>query len=198
MTTQQKLPPTFLSNYVFYDTEKRFKKMLDIEWHGQIKSSTDNKKFKIKYYGEILKTSYEGHLLSENGLIVGTDFAPALVFAVDIISGEEILLFDGCKHGYNAMFCDSYTIEQITNRPLANFYVDNFGFDIFEIVVKVYHNVDYADEFGDEINEKSGLETINGEILPIDILDRNGFDYFELILTNANGNEMVAITEELA
>lgn len=42
-------------------------------------------------------------------------------------------------------------------------------------------------KFGDEIAEKGGLETIHGDIVTPESLNRDGYDYFELILTNANG-----------
>jgi hypothetical protein len=136
--------------------------------------------------------------LSEHGLIGNTDFSQSLVYAIDSISGEQILLFDGCKHGYDALFCDTYTKEQTNNRPLTNFYMDNDHHDTFEVEIKVYHNKDYQDEFGDEIAEKGGLETIHGEIITLERLNRDGYDYFELILTNANGKQLVALARELA
>src|SRR5690348_9024880 len=82
------------------------------EWRRRLKSSKGYTKFKIKYYGQ-LHEEYKS-------LIIGTDFAPSLVFAVEESTGQEILLFDGCKHGYNALFCDTYTEEQIKNRPATN------------------------------------------------------------------------------
>jgi hypothetical protein len=111
---------------------------------------------------------------------------------------ENKYCFDGCKHGYDVLFCDTYTKEQINNRPLTNLYTDNDHLDRFEVEIKVDHNKDYQDEFGDEIAEKGGLETIHGEILTLETLNRDGYDYFELILTNGNGKQMVALAQELA
>jgi hypothetical protein len=190
-----KLPPTYLAPFVSADS---IPVSYDIEWRGKIQSSTRGSQFRIKYYGELFTTDFKGRLVSKNGLIAGTDFAPALVYAVDIHSGEEILLFDGCRHGYNALFCDAYTAAQLNDRPLSNWYKDDSGLDVFSIEVKVYHNMDYEDEFADEIAEKGGLETINGNIITVDTIKRDGFDYFELIATNANGKQLVVITEELA
>jgi hypothetical protein len=99
---------------------------------------------------------------------------------------------------YDALFCDIYTKDQIDNRPLTNFYTDNNELDIFEVEIKVCHNKDYQDEFGNEIEETGGLETINGEFISLETLYRDGYDYFELILTNANGNKIVALAQELA
>ena len=70
--------PTYLSSFVTYSNEKYFKDISDIEWRGQIQSSTGNRKFHIKYFGDIFE---------EYNYIVETDFAPSLVFAVDIETG---------------------------------------------------------------------------------------------------------------
>jgi len=183
------LPPTYFENFVSYDNENYFKDLIDIEWRGQIKSSTSNRKFKIKYFGNILE---------EYNYIVGTDFAPSLVFAVDIETGEEILLFDGCKHGYNAMLCDTFTYNQITNRPLTKRFVDNFGSDIFEVIIKIYFNIDYDEELADFQNENGDVELVSGEIVSADTLVRNGFDFIEIKLINENGQETVIVEEELA
>lgn len=189
MTTQKYLAPTYFENLVTYDNDKHFKDLIDIEWRGQIKSSTDNRKFKIKYFGDILE---------EYNYIVGTDFAPSLVFAVDIETEEQILLFDGCKHGYDAMLCDTFTDDQITNRPLTNTFVDKFGSDTFEIIVKIYFNIDYDEELEDFQNEDGNVELISGEIISPDTLVRNGFDFIEIKLINKDLQETVIVEEELA
>lgn len=190
-----KLPPTYLAPFVAADN---IPVSYDFEWRGKIQSSTGGTRFRIKYYGELFTTDFKGRVVSKNGLIAGTDFAPALAYAVDIHSGEEILLFDGCQHGHDALFCDAYNEEQLNNRPLNHLYKDDMDLDTFSIEIKVYHNVDYEDEFGDEIAEKGGLETITGNIITVDAIKRDGFDYFELIATNAKGQQMMVITEELA
>ena len=71
MNPSQYPAPSFLAPFVSYDHPTAFEKMIDIEWRGQIQSSTQNKKFKIKYYGE---------LFEEYQLITGTDFAPELIY----------------------------------------------------------------------------------------------------------------------
>jgi len=195
---QSRLAPTHLDKFTVNDPSGLVNTADENEWRGKIKSSANNTRFNVKFYGEIFKTSFRGKELSEHGLIGNTDFSSSLVYAIDIISGEQILLFDGCKHGYDALFCDTYTTEQINNRPLNNFYTDNAQLDTFEIEIKVYHNKDYQDEFGDEITAKGELETIQGDIITLEKLNRDGYDYFELILTNANGKQMVALAQELA
>src|SRR5262245_40327595 len=69
---------------------KSDKKVQTYEWRRRLKSQSGQTKFKIKYYGQLHP--------NDKALIVGTDFAPALVLAVDSVTGQEILLFDGCRH----------------------------------------------------------------------------------------------------
>lgn len=194
----QKLPPTYLANFVFSEVELYSDFIPEIEWRGQLKSSVNNKLFKIKYYGEPFNSTYEGIKLSSYDLIGDTDFAPILIYAVDIETDEEILLFDGCKHGYDALFCNSFTQDQIIKRPLRNVYQDLNENDIFEIIIKVYHNIDYEDEFSEEIKHKGGIETTSGQLLGIQTLKRDGFDYFELNLKNKNGETITPVSYELA
>jgi hypothetical protein len=64
---------------------------IDEEWTGTL-DIRGQRRFRIRYYGELFE-----------GLIVGTEDAPQLVYGEDESTGELFLLFDGCSHGYNAM-----------------------------------------------------------------------------------------------
>ena len=118
-------------------------KLLATEWRRKLISSSGSEKFKIKFFGQ-------PHDKYKN-LIVGNEFSRQLIFAVDIENGNEILLFDGCKHGYDSIFCDTYTDEQINKRIADKIYIDNEGNDIFEIVISTYYNYN----FDEEINIKT-------------------------------------------
>ena len=126
-------------------------------------SSDTNKLFKIIYYGEPFNSINAGVRLSNFDLIGDTDFAPVLIYAVDIVINEKILLFDGCKHGYEAMLCETYTQNQIINRPTINIYQDPDKNDILQLLIKVCHDIDYVEEFGEEIKNKGGVEAIDGK-----------------------------------
>lgn len=183
--------PTHLNHFVTYQHEAYFNDLMEIEWRGQIQSSTQNKRFKIKYYGE---------LFEEYQLICGTDFAPELIYAVDIDSNEEILLFDGARHGYDPMFCDEFTNEQLTNRPLIHVYKDQDDQTVFNVIVKVYHNIDYEDD--DEMesltNPVGEIELISGEIISIEQLKANAFDFIQIMVINSLGNVYRIFERELA
>lgn len=182
------LGPIFLDD--FTEHIQNPKDLLSHEWRRQLKMASRQTKFKIKFYGQL-------HEDNKN-LIVGTDFAPSLVFAVDTSNGQEILLFDGCKHGYNALFCDKFTDEQIKNRPATNYYTDQDGKDTFEIVISIYYCVDYEDEFADQVNENGLIEIIDGTKIEFEKVKRNGYDTLQIWATNDNGKTIDFISEELA
>ncbi|WP_424003490.1 hypothetical protein [Maribacter sp. IgM3_T14_3] len=160
------------------------------EWRRELRTATVNRKFKIKFYGAL----HEDY----SNLIVETDFAPALVYAVDVVSGEEILLFDGCKHGYNSMFCDTFTHEQIINRPVENLYKGSNGNEVFEITISTYNGIDYEDEFREDVDEHGFLELIDGTKVEFESVKRNGYDTLQIWATNANGDTVEVVSEELA
>lgn len=181
--------PTYLEKYVVYDSSSYFENLLDIEWRGQIQSTVNNRKFFIKYYGDILE---------EYGLIVSTDFSSALVYAEDVVTGEKILLFDGCKHGYSAMFCDEYSEEQHSDRSATKTFVDASGYNTFEVLVSVYHNINYLEEMSDFKNDDGEILLMTGEKIVEEALLRNGFDVIRISVISENGERTEIVEENLA
>ena len=61
---------------------------------------------------EVLEVCYYGNLLTVKGepnpYIVDGDGAPGLVAALDPENGEEFVIFDAGRHGYNNLFCDEH------------------------------------------------------------------------------------------
>lgn len=182
------LGPTFLDGLTEHIQNP--KELHSHEWRRQLKTTSGQTKFKIKFYGQ-LHEEYKN-------LIVGTDFAPSLVFAVDPTTGQEIILFDGCKHGYNALFCDKFTYEQIKNRPATNYYQDEDGNEIFEIVISTYNGIDYDDEFADQVDENGLIELIDGTKIEFEKVKCNGYDTLQIWATNDKGKKIEFVSEELA
>jgi hypothetical protein len=164
--------------------------VLKHEWRGKIRSPSGQKKFRIKFYGKIHSELKD--------LIVGTDFAPILVYAVDPNDGQEILIFDGCKYGYNMLFCDTYTQEQFNNRPVNNFYKNTFGDEIFEIVISVYNVVYYDGELLEQADGDGFVELVDGSMQDFKIAQRNAFDTLQVYAINEKGESFNIIAEELA
>jgi hypothetical protein len=166
------------------------KNLKDYEWRRQLKAINGNFLFSIKYYGQL-------HTSLKN-LIVKTDFAPPLIVALDIESGQEILLFDGCKHGYNAIFCDTFTENQIRDRQTDKIYKDNLGNTHFKIVISTYNSIDYDNEFSQDVDENGFIELDNGNKILFEDAKRNGFTSIQIKVLTEKGNSFEILSEELA
>ncbi|WP_375438194.1 hypothetical protein [uncultured Hymenobacter sp.] len=146
------------------------------EWKRQLRSSSGGTTFQIRYYGQ--------RHAEHRTLVVATDFAPAAVWAVDVTTREEILLFDGCTHGYNALFCDTYTAEQVQTRRAQHFYCDADGEDTFQVLLSTFNGFDYDEEFGKEVDEEGFVTLLNGRKMKLEEVKRNGYDGLQIIVTN--------------
>jgi hypothetical protein len=179
------LGPTFLENLT--EPVSNPTNLRTHEWRRQLKTPSGQTRFKIKYYGQPHK--------EYPNLIVGTDFSAALVFAVDSATGLEILLFDGCKHGYNALFCDTFTNEQINNRPANNFYRSIDGNDTFEIILSTYNSIDFEDEFADQVDENGRIVLIDGSKMGFEQAMQNGFDTLQIWGKTQDGKTIEIVSE---
>ncbi len=174
--------PTYLRNNIQDYAEKRLTTMT-------ISSSTGNDQLEIWYYGDLFKVPNE-----EQQYIVNTDFAPGKIIAKDPMTNEEILIFDAAKHGYDNMFCETYTEEQINNRPLQK-----LAIPASLIVLELGYSIDYEDEKDNyEIDENSFVTLIDdSKMLWNDVLC-NGFDYLAISYINAEGKQIQFVDCELA
>ena len=182
------LGPTFLDGL----TENIINpsKLHDHEWRRKLKLPNGQTKFQVKYYGE-LHESY-------NTVIVLTEFSEALIIAVDIVSGPQVFLFDGCKHGYNALLCDTFTEEQINNRIADKLYKDKNWNDEFEIIISTYNGIDFEDEFSNDVDEDGKIELVDGSKVEFEYLKRNGFNTLQIWGIDKFGNTTEIASEELA
>jgi hypothetical protein len=180
--------PTFLDGLTEHIIEP--KNLQAHEWRRKLKATSGQTKFKIKYFGQL-------HPKYQN-LIVGTDDTPALIVAVEPTNGQEILIFDGCKHGYNAMFCDTYSDEQKKNRKADKIYKASDGTDIFEVTISTYNGIDYDDEFGGDVDAEGLIELIDGSEIKFETAKRNGFDTLQIFGRTGNGDVIEIASEELA
>lgn len=148
-------------------------------------ASNGRDKFAIYYYGEILPNTQH--------LIVATDFAPQLIIAREPQSHEEIVLFDGIKHGYNAMFCDEYSDKQRQNRPLTL-----LNEKLFRVQIQVFYNIDYQTERDDFEDEKGRVTLLSGEVIDFQELENDGFDALCITIIDENQQKFELVNEELA
>ncbi len=185
--TAQNSGPTYLEGYTIPIHSSKEKTG---QWRAKVVSPGGNTHFKIKYYGQ----RHEKH----KNLIVETEIAPPLIFAVHSTTGYTILLFDGCRHGYNALFCDTYSNEQLNGRSAVDFYTTSNGADVFEITITTYNNIDYEDEFSDQVDASGFVELANGNKEQFDMVKRNGYEAINISITDLNGKDVEILSEELA
>lgn len=119
--------------YYLKDNLKKIEETKD-ETTAILSSSTGNTRLDIFYYGETI---------DENGdLFITEGEFPCLIVAKDPISGEEFTVFDGTKHGYDAMFCNEYI--EVVNRVLRKY--EKCG---EEVQIELGYSIDYEEEKGD-------------------------------------------------
>ena len=77
-----------------------------------IQSKKGNTLFEVHYYGDLFEAKGEKQPFIVNYYTDEVEI-PCKIVAKDTETGEEILLFDGYRHGYNAMFCDEFDPEEV-------------------------------------------------------------------------------------
>ncbi len=201
--------PDLYAPYVIEANPAYFEKMHDVEWRGQLQSSTGGRKFRIKYYGELYtwevkqkeahqemhRRNYGNHF---NGLIANTEEAPELIYAVDAVTGEAILLFDSCIHGYDNLFNNEWDHSKMPQRTADILYKDAAGNELFEVVVRTYNNIDYEDTAEGFVQDNGLIKLIDGREVDIPYIQRNGFDGIAIILYDENGGMVMVHQRELA
>ncbi|SCJ51328.1 Uncharacterised protein [uncultured Clostridium sp.] len=61
--------------------------------------------------------------------------------ARDPESGEEFVIFDGGRHGYDNMFCDEHDPSELEHRPLKRYEIP-----ASKLVLELGYSIDYEDE----------------------------------------------------
>jgi hypothetical protein len=160
----------------------------DIEWVGQLISSSQNIYFEIKYYGDIMNREYIAYC--KEGV--------AKVVAVDTKTKEEILLFDKAYHGYDGFMGEVYEEDRKKTRIPDKKYVSKKGSDKFQIVLHVYYNHGIREAIADDADSKKMIEFEDGISMPMQDAFDDAFDGLNVIAIDENGNKFTIILEELA
>lgn len=137
-----------------------------------------NELFDIYYFGDLSQDYFiYSKLDKENGQRI-----PCRIVAKCPKTGDEILLFDGAKYGYNSMFCDTFDDEIMQNRSLQKLEIKKS-----KIKIEFFYNIDYEEEKEDyEVDENDYLETINGQMLSWEDVKKNGFDFIRILAIDEN------------
>lgn len=152
-------------------------------------STSGNEWLEVWYYGDLLTINGEPQLY-----IVPSYFAPELVTARDPESGEEFVVFDGGRHGYDNMFCDEHDLDELERRTLKRYEIP-----ASKLILELGYSIDYEDEKEDfQVNEDGMVALINGERMPWEQVKRDGIDYIALYYVNEEGKQVQILDNELA
>lgn len=152
-------------------------------------STSGNERLEVWYYGDLLTINGESQLY-----IVPSYFAPELVTARDPESGEEFVVFDGGRHGYDNMFCDEHDLDELERRTLKRYEIP-----ASKLILELGYSIDYEDEKEDfEVDESDTVELINGERMPWEQVKKDGIDYIALYYVNEEGKQVQILDNELA
>lgn len=170
--------------------------------HGHIKTCTTGRLLTITLCSitgnEQLEVWYCGNLLTIEGeskpFIVSCDDVPELVAAHDPISGEDFIIFDGGRHGYNSMFCDEYDPVKLKDRTLKK-----YDIPASKLILELGYSINYEDEKEEyETDEKDNVELIYGDKIPWEQVKQDGIDYIALFYINDKGKKIQILDAELA
>lgn len=152
-------------------------------------STSGNEWLEVWYYGDLLTINGEPQLY-----IVPSYFAPELVAARDPESGEEFVVFDGGRHGYDNMFCDEHDLDELERRTLKRYEIP-----ASKLILELGYSIDYEDEKEDfQVNEDGMVALINGERMSWEQVKRDGIDYIALYYVNEEGKQVQILDNELA
>ena len=152
-------------------------------------STTGNELLEVWYYGDLLTLNEEPQLY-----IVPSYFAPELVTARDPESGEEFVIFDGGRHGYDNMFCDEHDPSELEYRSLKRYEIP-----ASKLVLELGYSIEYEDEKEDfEPDDADTVELINGGRMSWEQVKRDGIDYIALYYVNEKGKPVQILDAELA
>ena len=130
--------PYYLKNHITNVKEKKYSTV------GILSSSAGNTNLEIYFYGDTVK-------IKKTPYIVNAEY-PCLIIAKDIVTGETFTVFDGMKHGYDAMFCNETCDNAKRELKL-------YGLCSGKVQIKLGYSIDYEDEKEEyEFNE-------NGEVI---------------------------------
>ena len=108
-----KIPTYFKeSNYKIVEVEEDFSSIRIV---NEVEKDKYNEFFEIYYFGKLDSDAMITEIFDKKTSAI----KPCKVVAKCIQTGEEILLYDQLKYGYNSLFCDKFDLETVDNRPLV-------------------------------------------------------------------------------
>ncbi|MBQ8638521.1 MAG: hypothetical protein IJ468_05075 [Lachnospiraceae bacterium] len=180
-TEPPRLIPTHLDGFVkeYAIRKHHFRRMT-------ICSSSGTDQLELWYVGEVKE--------GKEPWIIGTENQPVRIMAKDPVSGEEILIFDGARHGYEAMFCEADFRE--TDQVVC---WKKYELPPVKLVLELMYSAAWDEEqSGFDFDEDGKCILADGTKMEWDDVKRNGFDGLVLMYENPKGKLVeLAVSEEL-
>lgn len=135
-------------------------------------SSAKNTEFEIYYSGNLRTTGDDVYIVQ--------DGTPCLIAARDIVSKEEIIIFDGLKHGYNALFCRMPA--EIPERKLKLYELYKGKIEIF-----FGYSIDYESEKEYyTFNDNNEVKLADGTYFDFENIKSIGYDWISAKFSDVN------------
>lgn len=155
--------PNYLKNHIRNVKEKHDSTV------GELVSSTGNANLEVYFYGNLVN-------IKKTPYIVDADF-PCLIVAKDAASDEMFTVFDGTKHGYDAMFCND-PLDRVQRE------LKRYGHAVGAIQITLGYSIDYEDEKEDyEFDEDGNVVLMYGS-MDWEQAKSIGFDWISLKFTD--------------
>lgn len=150
--------PYYLKNHLIDIKETRDKTT------AILSSAAGNTNLEIFFYGELIN-------IKRTPFITDGEF-PCIIVAKDPVSGEEFVVFDGMKHGYDPLFCNEYLKN--AKRNLIKYEKYNG-----RIQIRLGYSVDYEEDKDDYEFVGDQVKTMYG-VLGWEDMKSIGYDWISL------------------
>ncbi|MCH5165401.1 MAG: hypothetical protein J1G01_03265 [Clostridiales bacterium] len=158
--------PFYLKNHLTDIKEKKDKTK------GVLISSAGNTELEIYYYGGLVSVGRAPYICDGE--------LPCLIVAKDHLTQEKFVVFDGLKHGYNAMFCNESVADCKRDLEL-------YDYRKGKIAVTFGYGIDYDEEKEEyEFNDKNEIKLIDGTYLDFEKAKSIGFDWITIKFLKKN------------
>lgn len=138
---------------------------------GILTSSTGNTNLEIYFYGDTVK-------IEETPYIVDAGF-PCLIVAKDPVTNEEFTVFDGMKHGYDAMFCNE-PCDDVKRELKIYEYCSG------KVQITLGYSIDYEDERDEYEFDENGEVILTYGTSDWEKAKSIGFDWLSLRFVDTN------------
>ena len=151
--------PYYLKNRITNVKEKKDSTV------GILASSAGNTNLQIYFYGDTVKIKKIPHIVDAE--------LPCLIIAKDVATGETFTIFDGMKHGHDAMFCNQACGDAERELKL-------YEHGVGKVQITIGFSIDYEDEKEEYEFSENGEVILTYGTLDWEKAKSIGFDWLSL------------------